>query len=244
MEIEALWYNAVSYTLALARKMKDKEFTERWGDMPARTKDSFLSKFMLDEGYPADFVNDYEVNTFRRSNMLVACALDYTMLGEEQIMDVLNVVRQHLLTRRGIRSLSPRNPFYEPSYAEDQRSQDLACHNGSTWIWPLMLYVKTCFGIAGRAFLARSRRVAGGLRRRDTDRLHRFGERVFRGRSSVPRARMPVAGYRRGRTALYRSSDRGVAREERKEGRQGGENGQENRAEKEQIGRPAPRNVK
>ena len=163
VEIEALWYNAVSYTLALARKMKDKEFTERWGDMPARTKDSFLSKFMLDEGYPADFVNDYEVNTFRRSNMLVACALDYTMLGEEQIMDVLNVVRQHLLTRRGIRSLSPRNPFYEPSYAEDQRSQDLACHNGSTWIWPLMLYVKTCFGIAGERFLPEAEELLAGF---------------------------------------------------------------------------------
>ena len=163
VEIEALWYNAVSYTLALARKMKDKEFTERWGDMPARTKDSFLSKFMLDEGYPADFVNDYEVNTFRRSNMLVACALDYTMLGEEQIMDVLNVARQHLLTRRGIRSLSPRNPFYEPSYAEDQRSQDLACHNGSTWIWPLMLYVKTCFGIAGERFLPEAEELLAGF---------------------------------------------------------------------------------
>ncbi len=163
VEIEALWYNAVSYTLALARKMKDKEFTERWGDMPARTKDSFLSKFMLDEGYPADFVNDYEVNTFRRSNMLVACALDYTMLGEEQIVDVLNVVRQHLLTRRGIRSLSPRNPFYEPSYAEDQRSQDLACHNGSTWIWPLMLYVKTCFGIAGERFLPEAEELLAGF---------------------------------------------------------------------------------
>ena len=163
VEIEALWYNAVSYTLALASKMKDKEFTERWGDMPARTKDSFMSKFMLDEGYPADFVNDYEVNTFRRSNMLVACALDYTMLGEEQIMDVLNVVRQHLLTRRGIRSLSPRNPFYEPSYAEDQRSQDLACHNGSTWIWPLMLYVKTCFGIAGERFLPEAEELLAGF---------------------------------------------------------------------------------
>ena len=160
VEIEALWYNAVSYTLALARKMKDKEFTERWGDMPARTKDSFMSKFMLDEGYPADFVNDYEVNTFRRSNMLVACALDYTMLGEEQIMDV---ARQHLLTRRGIRSLSPRNPFYEPSYAEDQRSQDLACHNGSTWIWPLMLYVKTCFGIAGERFLPEAEELLAGF---------------------------------------------------------------------------------
>lgn len=163
MEIEALWYNAVSYTLALARKMKDRAFVERWADMPGRTKASFIEKFWLDEGYLADYVNDEEVNTFRRSNMLVACALDYTMLGEDQIMDVLGVVRRHLLTRRGVRSLSPRNPFYEPSYAEDQRSQDLASRNGSTWIWPLMFYVKTCFGIAGERFLPEAEELLEGF---------------------------------------------------------------------------------
>ena len=154
VEIEALWYNAVSYTLDLARKMKDKEFVERWADMPAKTKESFLSKFWLSEGYLADYVNDYEVNDYRRSNMIVACALDYTMLDESQIMDVLGVVRQHLVTPRGLRSLSPRNPKYEPSYADDQRSQDLASRNGSIWIWPLMLYVKACFAIAGERFVA------------------------------------------------------------------------------------------
>ena len=154
VEIQALWYNAVSYTLALARKMKDKEFVDSWKDEPAKTKESFVSKFWLNAGYLADYVNDYETNDFRRSNMLVATGLDYTMLSEEQIMDVLGVVRQHLVTSRGIRSLSPRNPFYEPSYADDQRSQDLASRNGSIWVWPLMLYVKTCFAIAGERFLA------------------------------------------------------------------------------------------
>ena len=154
VEIEALWYNAVSYTLALARKMKDKEFVDRWADMPAKTKESFVSKFWLEEGYLADYVNDYEVNDFRRSNMIVACALDYKMLDEAQVMDVLGVVRQHLITPRGVRSLSPRNKFYQPSYGDDQRSQDLASRNGSIWIWPLMLYVKSCFAIAGERFLA------------------------------------------------------------------------------------------
>ena len=153
VEIEALWYNAVSYTLELARKMKDKEFVARWADMPAKTKESFISKFWLEEGYLADYVNDYEVNDFRRSNMIVACALDYKMLDEAQVMDVLSVVRQHLITPRGVRSLSPRNPFYQPSYGDDQRSQDLASRNGSIWIWPLMLYVKSCFAIAGERFL-------------------------------------------------------------------------------------------
>lgn len=159
VEIQALWYNAVSYTLALARKMKDKEFVESWKDEPAKTKQSFIEKFWLSEGYLADYVNDYETNDFRRSNMLVATALDYTMLDEEQTMDTLAVVRQHLLTLRGIRSLSPRNPHYEPSYADDQRSQDLASRNGSIWVWPLMLYVKTCFAIAGERFLPEAEEV-------------------------------------------------------------------------------------
>lgn len=159
VEIQALWYNAVSYTLALARKMKDKEFVESWKDEPAKTKESFLEKFWLNAEYLADYVNDYETNDFRRSNMLVATALDYTMLNEEQIMDVLTVVRQHLLTSRGIRSLSPRNPHYEPSYADDQRSQDLASRNGSIWVWPLMMYVKSCFAIAGERFLPEAEEI-------------------------------------------------------------------------------------
>ncbi len=163
VEIEALWYNAVSYTLALARKMKDKIFVEEWADMPAKIKKSFILKFWLDEGYLADYVNDYETNDFRRSNMLVACGLDYTMLDEAQIMDVLSVVRQHLITSRGVRSLSPRNPFYEPSYAEDQRSQDLASRNGSIWVWPLMFYVKTCFAIGGERFLADAEELLAGF---------------------------------------------------------------------------------
>ena len=154
VEIQALWYNAVSYTLALARKYKDKEFVEAWAEEPAKTKKSFISKFWLKENYLADYVNDYETNDFRRSNMLVACSLDYSMLNEEQVMDVLAVVRQHLLTKRGIRSLSPRNKFYQPSYAEDQRSQDMASYNGAIWVWPLMFYVKAGFALAGERFLS------------------------------------------------------------------------------------------
>ena len=159
VEIQALWYNAVSYTLELARKMKDKAFVEAWAGVPELTKKSFVEKFWLSEGYLADYVNDYETNDFRRSNMLVACGLDYTMLNEEQIMDVLAVVRQHLLTPRGVRSLSPRNPVYEASYGEDQRSEDKASRNGAIWIWPLQFYVKTGFAIAGERFLPEAKAI-------------------------------------------------------------------------------------
>lgn len=163
VEIEALWYNAVCYTLALARKYKDKEFVDRWSAMPAKIQKSFIEKLWLEDGYLADYVNDYEVNKYRRANMLVACGLDYTMLNEEQLMDTLAVVRRHLLTPRGVRSLSPHNPFYEPSYGEDQHSQDLASRNGSTWVWPLMFYTKACFAIAGERFLPSAEELLSGF---------------------------------------------------------------------------------
>ena len=153
VEVEALWYNAVEYTLALARKCGDKAFVAAWKELPTRIKTSFLSKFWLEEeGYLADYVNGDEVNKFIRCNMVVALGLDYTMLDESQRVRALMVIRQHLLTPRGLRTLSPRNPLYKSNYNEDQRSQDLASRNGSAWIWPLMLYVNACFAISGERY--------------------------------------------------------------------------------------------
>ena len=114
VEIEALWYNAVMYTLELARKHKDKEFVDRWKAVPELTRRSFLEKFWLDEeGFAADYVNGYEVNKYIRCNMAVACGLNYTMLSDAQRVSAIMTMRQHLLTPRGLRSLSPRNPLYE-----------------------------------------------------------------------------------------------------------------------------------
>ena len=160
VEIQALWYNAVSYTLALAKKQGDKEFVKEWKDMPAKTQASFLAKFWLDEeGYLADYVNYEEVNKFIRCNMAVACGLDYKMLDDDKLVRSILTMRNHLLTPRGLRTLSPRNPFYQPSYREDQRSQDLASRNGSAWVWPLMFYVKACFDLSGEKFLSEARAI-------------------------------------------------------------------------------------
>ena len=153
VELQALWYNAVSYTLALAKKQGDKAFVAEWKSIPERTKKSFVEKFWLnEEGYLADYVNYDEVNKFIRCNMIVACGLDYTMLDEEQIVRTVMTVRDHLLTPRGLRTLSPRNVLYKSNYNEDQRSQDLASRNGSAWIWPLTFYVATCFKLSGERY--------------------------------------------------------------------------------------------
>ncbi|MBR2975722.1 MAG: glycogen debranching enzyme N-terminal domain-containing protein [Alistipes sp.] len=158
VELQALWYNAVSYTLALAKKQGDKAFVAEWKEAPAKCKASFIQKFWLEEeGYLADYVNYDEVNKYIRCNMVVACGLDFKMLDDSQLVRALMTMRDHLLTPRGLRTLSPRNPHYEPSYREDQRSQDLASRNGSAWVWPLAFYVKACFELSGESFLSDAR---------------------------------------------------------------------------------------
>ena len=150
VEINALWYNAVSYALSLAEEADDKAFAAEWKDAPAQTKASFLEKFWLpEEGYLADFVNDAETNRFIRPNMVVACGLNYTMLDEEQLISVLRIVRQYLLTPKGLRSLSPQNPLYNGSYAGDDRMRSHAAMNGTVWVWPLPFYVKARYALTG-----------------------------------------------------------------------------------------------
>ena len=164
VELQALWYNAVSYTLALAKKQGDKEFAKEWKDMPAKTQASFISKFWLEEeGYLADYVNADETNKFIRPNMVMAAGLDYTMLDEEKRVRVLQTAKEHLLTPRGLRTLSPRNMLYKSNYNEDQRSQDLASRNGSAWVAPLVFYVKACFAIGGEKFVSDARNILDGF---------------------------------------------------------------------------------
>ena len=160
VEVQALWYNAVEYTLAVAKKHGDKEFVNEWKELPERIKASFIEKFWLEEeGYVADYVNYDEVNKFIRSNMAVAVGLNYKLLNDEQCVRVLQTINEHLLTPRGLRTLSPRNLLYKSNYNEDQRSQDLASRNGSAWVWPLMFYVKACFDFGGERYVADAKRI-------------------------------------------------------------------------------------
>ena len=106
VEVNALWYNAVCYALELAGKHADKAFVKAWESLPARTQTSFVELFRLPEGYLADFVGTDGPDKSTRPNMIVACGLNYKMLDEELQLEVIRTVRQHLLTPKGLRTLS------------------------------------------------------------------------------------------------------------------------------------------
>lgn len=161
VEVNAMWYNALCYTLELARQGGDKAFVKAWEALPERTCKSFNDLFVLPDGYLADYVNEEQINIDIRPNMIFACGLDYKMLDVEAQIGVIRTVRQHLVTPKGLRTLSPRNPLYKgsPQEGDTPAERDFASKNGSVWPWLLSFYVKACFDIDGDSFLPQAEEI-------------------------------------------------------------------------------------
>jgi predicted glycogen debranching enzyme len=145
VEINALWYNAVMFSLEMAAKANDKKFIKEYEKLPDLIKKSFLELFWDENlGYLADYINDNEgTNTFIRPNMVIAVSLPFSMLDKEQMKKVLDVADKNLVTVRGLRSLSPRNEFYQGTCTGNQAERDNAYHQGTVWPW---LYGPFCEG--------------------------------------------------------------------------------------------------
>ncbi|CEN50332.1 Putative 4-alpha-glucanotransferase and amylo-alpha-1,6-glucosidase (fragment) [Capnocytophaga canimorsus] len=136
VEVNALWYNAVCYALALAEASKDKDFLKEWSDLPMMIAENFNQTFWIaDKKYLADYVNYAHQNRDVRPNQLITCALAYSPLDERSKKRVLDIVRQELLTPRGLRSLSPKNKSYESVSIGNVYDRDRATFNGSVHPW-------------------------------------------------------------------------------------------------------------
>jgi len=145
VEINALWYNAVCFSLEMAKAGNDKKFIKEYEKLPELIKKSFIELFWDEKlGYLADYVNDTEgKNTFVRPNMVIAVALPYSMLTKDQMKMVLDVADRDLVTVRGLRTLSPRNQLYQGVCEGNQEERDNAYHQGTVWPW---LYGPFCEG--------------------------------------------------------------------------------------------------
>ncbi len=136
VEINALWYNAVMYSLELAKEADDHVFIEEWASLAGMIPQAFVETFWMDDkGYLADYVDGEKKNIDVRPNMVFATSLPYTMLNLDMRKSILDVIEQELLTSRGLRTLSPKNTNYKGVYFGDQATRDTAYHNGTAWPW-------------------------------------------------------------------------------------------------------------
>ncbi len=150
VEINALWYNALKYALELAYEADDHDFTTKWQAVVNHAADAFVSTFWSEqEGYLADYVLHDVPNMQIRPNQVIAVGLSHTPLNKFQIKSILDLTTHELLTPRGLRSLSPKDPQYRGRYQGDALARDTAYHQGTVWVWPLGFYAHAWHKVYG-----------------------------------------------------------------------------------------------
>lgn len=154
VELNALWYNAVVFALKMAELAGDENFVKKWKTMPDKIGSAFLKTFW-NEGHEhlADVVKDGVPDWSVRPNMVIAAALEYSPLSKEQIKLVLSEAKRKLITKRGLRTLSPDHLRYKGVIEGGPDQRESAIHMGAAWPWLMQFFVEGYIKIHGRGGL-------------------------------------------------------------------------------------------
>lgn len=156
VEVNALWFHLLDHVARLARRAGDTKAAREWSALKRRAGKSFLARFWLeDERRLADVWKDGIADRGVRPNMVIAASLEFSPLSKAQRAAVVLVARNELLTPRGLRSLSPRDPGYQGRYEGDVRSRDRAYHQGTVWPWLVGAYAEAYLRAHGRGASSR-----------------------------------------------------------------------------------------
>ncbi|PKP18395.1 MAG: amylo-alpha-1,6-glucosidase [Bacteroidetes bacterium HGW-Bacteroidetes-21] len=158
VEINALWYNAIMFTLSLAKMHSDYTFYSAWKEMPPKIGESFRQTFLNDTyGYLSDCVNEKGACFCLRPNQLLAASLFYTPIEDELTRKgIIDRIERELLTQKGLRSLSPNCEEYKGMYEGDHNAREMAMHQGSAYPWLMAHFAEAylkIYGMSGIAFI-------------------------------------------------------------------------------------------
>jgi predicted glycogen debranching enzyme len=136
VEVNALWYNAIRFAIELAETAGEKDFVNDWKPVADRIPAAFTEVFWYREkNYLYDYVHGDFSDKSVRPNQVFAASLPYSPLNDDQRKGVLDRVQSELLTPRGLRTVSPKNPAYKPEYTGGPVERNLAYHQGSVFPW-------------------------------------------------------------------------------------------------------------
>lgn len=165
VETNAIWYHAVCFAVEMEGRFgKDDRFVGDWSRIRDLVRENYQKTFWNGEkGYLADYVDNAGQHMEVRPNMMYAFLGDYPVVDDEVARSVLQVIDNELVTRRGIRTLSPRHSDYKGVYEGSQQERDLAYHNGCTRPWLLAPYVSICFRFKGPEFIRKAEWLIEGF---------------------------------------------------------------------------------
>lgn len=152
VEVNALWYNALRFSLEMAETAGDQAFIDEWLPVAVRLKKSFIHQFWSEQrGYLADCIDGDRKDWSVRPNMLLAVSLPYSPLDDLQKKKVLDKVEKELLTPKGLRTLSPKNSKYKGVYKGNALQRDEAYHQGSVVPWLIGHFAEAYLRVYGKS---------------------------------------------------------------------------------------------
>jgi glycogen debranching enzyme len=153
VEINALWYANLRFLADLERRFGTAEDASAADALADKVKASFNEKFWFvtkdnrkawggDGGALRDVVEGDPHGEAIRPNMIFAVSRGGDLLSPERKASVVLAVTKDLLTRYGLRTLSPRDSGYRERYDTRQPAsvKDLAYHQGTVWPWLMGAY--------------------------------------------------------------------------------------------------------
>jgi glycogen debranching enzyme len=160
VEINALWYANLRFMADVERRFGATEDADRDDGLAAKVKASFNEKFWFktednarawggDGGSLRDVVEGDPHGDAVRPNMIFAVSHGGDLLSLERRRAVVLAVTRDLLTRYGLRTLSPRDSFYRERYDTSKPAieKDQAYHQGTVWPWLMGAYAEALAGV-------------------------------------------------------------------------------------------------
>ncbi|MBN2744280.1 MAG: glycogen debranching enzyme N-terminal domain-containing protein [Marinilabiliaceae bacterium] len=154
VELNALWYNAICFSIYEAGLAKDNAFIKKWKPIAEKVGDAFINAYWNDQrGYLADCIDGHRKDWSIRCNQVFAAAFEFSPLSPEQKKSVIDIVKKELLTPKGLRTLSPSDANFRGVIEHEPFSRDLALHQGCVWPWLFGFFAETYLGLHKRGGL-------------------------------------------------------------------------------------------
>ena len=150
VEINALWYNALSTLAEIAARI-DADATA-YAEQAERTRRGFERFWNADVDCCFDVIDGEDGDDGSlRPNQLFAVSLHHSPLSPSRQRAVVDACSRELLTSHGLRSLAPGHADYVGTYGGDQAQRDGAYHRGTVWGWLIGPFVSAHWRVYGDA---------------------------------------------------------------------------------------------
>lgn len=140
VEINALWYSALRIMEVFAKALGESGDEYKW--KADKVKASFAKFWIEEKSYCYDVIDGPEGDDPSiRPNQVIAGAVSFSPMGEDQIRQIIAICEKELVTPYGLRSLAPAEPEYKGRYGGNLFSRDTAYHQGTAWGWLIGPYL-------------------------------------------------------------------------------------------------------